>query len=128
MILKDLGITLEKLEPQSEKLLQFDLAAVAAKDLPLLPLAARALVRSKHEAEVLGAKEVRSEHLLLGLLGEPDGAAARVLRELGLDLEEVRRQAIRKETTLGIEVLKGLEKSNQEPESDFQAPGEEPSS
>ena len=92
-ILKALGITLEKLEPQAERLVQFDLAA-AAKDLPLLPLAARAILRSRHEAKTLGSKEVRTEHVLLGLLGEPDGAASRILRDLGLDLEEVRRRAL----------------------------------
>ena len=94
-ILEALGITIERLEPQAQKLLQFDLAAAAGKDLPLLPLAARALLRSKHEAKTLRSKEVRTEHLLLGLLGEPDGAASRILRDLGIDLEEVRRRALR---------------------------------
>jgi ATP-dependent Clp protease ATP-binding subunit ClpA len=94
-ILEALGITLERLEPQAERLVQFDLAAAAGRDLPLLPLAARAMLRSSHEAKTLGSKEVRTEHVLLGLLGEPDGAASRLLRELGLDLEEVRRRALR---------------------------------
>jgi ATP-dependent Clp protease ATP-binding subunit ClpC len=53
------------------------------------------MLRSKHEAKTLRSKEIRTEHVLLGLLGEPDGAASRILRDLGIDLEEVRRRALR---------------------------------
>jgi ATP-dependent Clp protease ATP-binding subunit ClpC len=44
----------------------------------------------------LGHKYIGPEHLLLGLLREGEGVAAKVLANLDVDLEEVRTQLIRK--------------------------------
>jgi ATP-dependent Clp protease ATP-binding subunit ClpA len=104
-VLKDLGVTIETIEPLLAKLVEYDLAAVRSRALPLLPLARRAIQRARYEANVLRHDEVGSEHVLLGLLGEPDGAASRLLRELGLDLEEVRRQALGAASPRGRENL-----------------------
>lgn len=46
------------------------------------------------EAIALGHNYVGCEHLLLGLLSEPDGTAGRVLRELGADLKSTRRAVV----------------------------------
>ncbi len=45
------------------------------------------------EAVALGQDYVGTEHLLLGLLREPDGVAGRALAALGVTLEEVRGRA-----------------------------------
>jgi ATP-dependent Clp protease ATP-binding subunit ClpC len=52
--------------------------------------AANALELSVVEALALGHNYVGCEHLLLGLLAEPDGAGGRVLRSLGAELKQVR--------------------------------------
>lgn len=52
--------------------------------------AANALELSVVEALALGHNYVGCEHLLLGLMAEPDGAGGRVLRSLGAELKQVR--------------------------------------
>ncbi|SED81949.1 Clp protease N-terminal domain-containing protein [Jiangella alba] len=56
--------------------------------------AAAALELSVTEALTLGHNYVGCEHLLLGLLGEPDGAAGQVLRDLGVDLRTARQTVV----------------------------------
>ncbi|HVM07554.1 MAG TPA: Clp protease N-terminal domain-containing protein [Acidimicrobiales bacterium] len=53
-------------------------------DQPLTPRAVRALERSLSEALKMGHNYIGTEHLLLGLVGEKDGVAARVLKDLGV--------------------------------------------
>ncbi|HPT78406.1 MAG TPA: ATP-dependent Clp protease ATP-binding subunit [Candidatus Atribacteria bacterium] len=52
--------------------------------------AQRAFIYAQEEARNLGHNYVGTEHLLLGLLRESDGAAARALRGLGIDIDAVR--------------------------------------
>ncbi len=52
--------------------------------------ARHAVERAQDEARTLGHDHVGIEHLLLGLLTEEEGMAARALRELGLTVEDVR--------------------------------------
>ncbi|MGI5128215.1 Clp protease N-terminal domain-containing protein [Pseudonocardia sp. CA-107938] len=56
--------------------------------------AANALELTVTEALALGHNYVGCEHLLLGLIGEPEGGAGRVLRDLGLDLRTARRTVV----------------------------------
>jgi ATP-dependent Clp protease ATP-binding subunit ClpA len=53
--------------------------------------AANALELTAVEAMALGHNYVGCEHLLLGIVAEPDGAGGRVLRELGLDAKSARK-------------------------------------
>ncbi|MDX6342869.1 MAG: ATP-dependent Clp protease ATP-binding subunit ClpC [Trebonia sp.] len=52
----------------------------------------RAVVLAQEEARMLGHNHIGSEHLLLGLLHEQDGAAAVVLGSAGITLEAARSQ------------------------------------
>lgn len=56
--------------------------------------AANALELTVTEALALGHNYVGCEHLLLGLISEPDGTAGHVLRELGIDLRPTRRTVV----------------------------------
>jgi ATP-dependent Clp protease ATP-binding subunit ClpC len=53
--------------------------------------ARQALTLAQDEAQRLGHKLIGTEHLLLGLLREGQGTAAKVLRRMGVDLERVRK-------------------------------------
>ncbi len=53
--------------------------------------ARRAVVLAQEEARTLDHNYIGTEHLLLGLLREEDGVAARALGSLGVSLEAVRR-------------------------------------
>jgi ATP-dependent Clp protease ATP-binding subunit ClpC len=53
------------------------------------------VVVAQEEARALQHNYIGTEHILLGLLGEEEGLAARVLGSLGLTLEKVRAQVVR---------------------------------
>jgi ATP-dependent Clp protease ATP-binding subunit ClpC len=55
---------------------------------------ANALELTVTEALALGHNYVGCEHLLLGLVSEPDGIAGQVLRELGIELRTARRTVV----------------------------------
>ncbi len=71
-------------------------------DLPLTDGAKRVLARAWEEAEKLGHKEIRSEHLLLGLLRDDDCLASRILKENGLELKQIRTELASEPHTSGI--------------------------
>ncbi|HEX2117820.1 MAG TPA: Clp protease N-terminal domain-containing protein, partial [Acidimicrobiales bacterium] len=52
--------------------------------------ARRVVVLAQEEARLLGHNWIGTEHILLGLISERDGVAAKVLQELGISLEVVR--------------------------------------
>ena len=54
--------------------------------------ARRVVVLAQEEARELGHNYIGTEHLLLGLLREREGIAARALEELGISLDAVRRE------------------------------------
>lgn len=61
-------------------------------ELPLSAECKRILNMAAEEAERLGNKHVGTEHFLLGILREKDSWAARLLRDRGLFLEDLREQ------------------------------------
>jgi hypothetical protein len=62
------------------------------KSTPLTPRAKHALRLAIDEAKSMNQSLVTPEHFLLGLLREPDGVAARVLRNLGVEIEVTRER------------------------------------
>jgi ATP-dependent Clp protease ATP-binding subunit ClpC len=57
--------------------------------------ARRVVVQAQEEARMLGHDHVGTEHILLGLIHEREGAAAQVLSDLGADLDGERAQVTR---------------------------------
>jgi ATP-dependent Clp protease ATP-binding subunit ClpA len=64
--------------------------------MPFTPRAKKALELSLREAIALGAPDLCGEHLVLGLLREGDGVAARILDERGVALEAARARVARR--------------------------------
>jgi ATP-dependent Clp protease ATP-binding subunit ClpC len=62
--------------------------------IPFTPRAKKVLELSLREALQLGHDYIGTEHILLGLIREGEGVAARVLVSLGADLNLVRQQVI----------------------------------
>jgi RNA polymerase sigma factor (sigma-70 family) len=60
------------------------------QDMQLTPRAKRIIDLAWDETQLLGQSDIRTEHLLLGLIREGDGLAAQALRRLGADLESAR--------------------------------------
>ncbi len=63
--------------------------------IPFTPRVKTVLEQSLREALRLGHNHIGTEHLLLSLIGEPEGVGAQVLTRLGADLAEIRQQLIR---------------------------------
>ena len=59
-------------------------------ELPFTGPASEAIDRSAREASVLGSERVGTEHVLLALMRDPGGAAARILLQLDVDPAAVR--------------------------------------
>ncbi len=62
--------------------------------LPRTEHVRRALDDALLEARAMKQSTIGTEHLLLGLLYENEGTGAKVLQQMGLQLEEVRRDAV----------------------------------
>lgn len=93
-VLKSMGVTLKDARVEVEKVIGRGSGFVAV-EIPFTPRAKRVLELSLEEARQLGHNYIGTEHLLLGLIREGEGVAARVLENLGVDLAKVRTQVIR---------------------------------
>ncbi len=92
--LKSMGITLKDARAEVEKIIGRGSGFVAV-EIPFTPRAKRVLELSWDEARQLGHNYIGTEHLLLGLIREGEGVAARVLENLGVDLNKLRSNVIK---------------------------------
>ena len=93
-VLKSMGVNLKDARVEVEKIIGRGSGFVAV-EIPFTPRAKRVLELSLEEARQLGHNYIGTEHLLLGLIKEVEGVAARVLENLSVDLSKVRSQIIR---------------------------------
>ena len=93
-VLKSMGVNLKDARVEVEKIIGRGSGFVAV-EIPFTPRAKRVLELSLEEARQLGHNYIGTEHLLLGLIREGEGVAARVLENLSVDLSKVRNQIIR---------------------------------
>ncbi|GAU25477.1 hypothetical protein TSUD_71310 [Trifolium subterraneum] len=87
-VLKSMGINLKDARVEVEKIIGRGSGFVAV-EIPFTPRAKRVLELSLEEARQLGHNYIGSEHLLLGLLREGEGVAARVIRMVGEGADSV---------------------------------------
>jgi len=114
-VLKSMGVNLKDSRVEVEKIIGRGSGFVAV-EIPFTPRAKRVLELSLEEARQLGHNYIGTEHLLLGLIREGEGVAARVLENLGVDLTKVRTQVVRMlgetaEVTTGSGSSKGSAKT-----------------
>ncbi len=93
-VLQKLGLDLETIRLEVEKLVQAGPATQVVGDIPFTPRSKKALELSAEEARALGHNYIGTEHLLLGLVKEGEGMAYRVLLNLGLDLGKLRNEVM----------------------------------
>ncbi|MFH1504567.1 MAG: ATP-dependent Clp protease ATP-binding subunit [Candidatus Omnitrophota bacterium] len=91
-VLQNLGVDLERLRIEVEKLVATGSSSSVLGDIPFTPRAKKALELSAEEARVLGHNYIGTEHILLGLLREEEGIASQVLFSLGVDLKKVKTE------------------------------------
>ncbi len=93
-VLKNMGIDLNKIRMEVEKIVKTGPSMVTMGQLPFTPRAKKVLELSMEEAGNLGHNYIGTEHLLLGLIKENEGIAAQVLLNLGVKLEDVREEVL----------------------------------
>ncbi len=93
-VLKNMGIDLNKIRTEVEKIVKTGPSMVTMGQLPFTPRAKKVLELSMEEAGNLGHNYIGTEHLLLGLIKENEGIAAQVLINLGVKLEDVREEVL----------------------------------
>jgi ATP-dependent Clp protease ATP-binding subunit ClpC len=93
-VLKSMGVNLKDARVEVEKIIGRG-SGFTAVEIPFTPRAKRVLELSLEEARQLGHNYIGTEHLLLGLMREGEGVAARVLENLSVDFSKVRSAIIR---------------------------------
>lgn len=90
--LSSLGLGSEKIQKEVETLIGRGQEAV--QTIHYTPRAKKVIELSMDEARKLGHSYVGTEHILLGLIREGEGVAARVLNNLGVSLNKARQQVL----------------------------------
>lgn len=87
-----LGLGAEKIQNEVENLI--GKGQEASQTIHYTPRAKKVIELSMDEARKLGHSYVGTEHILLGLIREGEGVAARVLNNLGVSLNKARQQVL----------------------------------
>ncbi|WHY67211.1 ATP-dependent protease ATP-binding subunit ClpC [Neobacillus sp. SuZ13] len=87
-----LGLGSEKIQKEVENLI--GKGQEASQTIHYTPRAKKVIELSMDEARKLGHSYVGTEHILLGLIREGEGVAARVLNNLGVSLNKARQQVL----------------------------------
>ena len=93
-VLQKLGLDLESIRIEIEKVVQPGPQTQVMGDIPFTPRSKKALELAAEEARALGHNYIGTEHLLLGLIREGEGVAYRVFLNMGVDLERVRNEVM----------------------------------
>ena len=94
-VLNNLAVDLEQVQEKVEESVRRGKATIALGELPYTSRAKKVLEFAMAEARELNHSYVGTEHLLLGLLREEKGIAAEVLGQLGVSLEDARRETLK---------------------------------
>src|SRR5580693_5479916 len=94
-VLQKLGLDLETVRMEVEKQVGTGPDQKMIGNIPYTPRVKKVLALAAKEARALNHTYVGTEHILLGLLREGDGVAARVLKNLDIDIEQTRQEILK---------------------------------
>ena len=94
-VLQKMGVDLETLRLEVEKAVGQGQDTQTVGALPMTPRAKKVLALAAAEARELNHNYVGTEHILLGLLREDEGVAARILKNLNIDLGRARIEVMK---------------------------------
>src|SRR5687767_4122527 len=94
-VLQKLGLDLETVRMEVEKQVGTGPDQKMIGNIPYTPRVKKVLALAAKEARALNHTYVGTEHILLGLLREGDGVAARVLKNLDVDIEQTRQEILK---------------------------------
>jgi len=94
-VLQKMGLDLETVRMEVEKQVGTGPDQKVMGNIPYTPRVKKVLALAQKEAKALNHTYVGTEHILLGLLREGDGVAARVLKSLDVDIELCRQEILK---------------------------------
>ncbi len=94
-VLQKMGLDLETVRAAVEKQVGTGQETKTPGSIPYTPRVKKVLALAGKEARTLNHSYVGTEHILLGLLREGEGVAARVLKSLDIDIERTRNEILR---------------------------------
>src|ERR1700710_1895582 len=94
-VLQKMGLDLETVRAAVEKQVGTGQETKTQNSIPYTPRVKKVLALAGKEAKTLNHSYVGTEHILLGLLREGEGVAARVLKSLDIDIERTRNEILR---------------------------------
>lgn len=94
-VLQKLGLDLETVRQEVEKQVGSGPENKMTGNIPYTPRVKKVLALAGKEAKALQHSYVGTEHILLGLLREGEGVAARVLKSLEVDLDRTRNEVLK---------------------------------
>jgi ATP-dependent Clp protease ATP-binding subunit ClpC len=94
-VLQKIGLDLETVRMEVEKLVGTGPDQKMIGNIPYTPRVKKVLSLAAKEAKNLNHTYVGTEHILLGLLREGDGVAARVLKNMDVDIEQTRQEILK---------------------------------
>ncbi|MDP6859821.1 MAG: ATP-dependent Clp protease ATP-binding subunit [Verrucomicrobiales bacterium] len=94
-VLQKMSLDLETVRMEVEKQVGSGPETKTPGNIPYTPRVKKVLALAGKEAKALNHSYVGTEHILLGLLREGDGVAARVLKNLEVDIERTRNEILR---------------------------------
>jgi ATP-dependent Clp protease ATP-binding subunit ClpC len=119
-VLQKLGLDLETVRIEVEKQVGSGPDTKMSGNIPYTPRVKKVLALAGKEAKALNHSYVGTEHILLGLLREGDGVAARVLKTLEVDIERTRNEVLKE---LDPNFASGETEGGEEGESSSQGGG-----
>jgi ATP-dependent Clp protease ATP-binding subunit ClpC len=93
-VLQKAGLTVDQIRLEIERHLPRNANSLIVGEIPFTPKAKKVLEYAVEEARLMGHNYIGTEHLLLGLLKEKEGIAAKVLNNLGIRLVETREKIL----------------------------------
>ena len=93
--LENLGVDIESLAMEIEQQVQRGNAVPSSDEIAFTPRAKKVLELSVEEARRFNHSYIGTEHILLGLVKEGEGIAAKVLQDLKIDLDKIQAEVIR---------------------------------
>jgi len=94
-VLQKMGLDLETVRMEVEKQVGSGPETKITGNIPYTPRVKKVLALAAKEAKALSHSYVGTEHILLGLLREGEGVAARVLKSLEVDIERTRNEILK---------------------------------
>ena len=90
IVLQNLSLDLDSLRLEVEKMVQGGPPTLTLGEIPFTPRAKKVLELAIENAQAMAHTYIGTEHILLGLVREGEGVAARVLEKMGLTFEKVK--------------------------------------